>query len=115
MKVLIVEDNAEMREIIKRMVGDLVDEIRECEDGDQVLEAYEATCPDLALMDIEMQRMDGITATRRLIEAHPEARVIMVTNYPDEPLRQAALSAGACGYLLKEDLLEVRRWLQSSL
>ena len=46
MKVLIVEDNAGMREMIKRMVGDLADEISECEDGNQALAAYEGSCPD---------------------------------------------------------------------
>jgi CheY-like chemotaxis protein len=115
MKVLIVEDNAVMREMIKRMVGDLADEISECEDGNQALAAYEASCPDWVLMDIEMPGMDGITATRTLIKTHPEARVIIVTDYGDKPLRAAARAVGACGYVLKENLIEVRRWLQPSL
>ena len=113
MKCLIVEDNAQIREIIRRMVGDLADEIRECEDGDQALDAYEALRPDWALMDIEMKRMDGITATRQLIKAHPEARVIIVSNYADEPLRAAAREAGACGYVLKENLLSIRELIVS--
>jgi CheY-like chemotaxis protein len=113
MKCLIVEDNAQIREIIKRMVGDLADEIRECEDGDQALAAYEALRPDWALMDIEMKRMDGITATRQLIRAYPEARVIIVTGYADEPLRAAAREAGACGYVLKENLLAIRELIVS--
>jgi CheY-like chemotaxis protein len=112
MKCLIVEDNAQMRKLIKRMVSELADEIGECEDGDQALAAYTALRPDWTLMDIEMRRMDGITATRRLLEAYPEARVIIVTKYADEPLRAAARAAGACGYVLKENLLELRRWLQ---
>ena len=114
MKILIVEDNAVMREMIKRMVGDLADEMSECEDGNQALAAYEARCPDWVLMDLEMPGMDGITATRRLIKTHPEARVIIVTDYSDEPLRAAARAAGACGYLLKENLIELRRWLEAS-
>jgi CheY-like chemotaxis protein len=113
MKVLIVEDNAVMREMIKRMVGDLADEISECEDGNQALAAYEAGRPDWVLMDLEMPGMDGITATRRLIKTHPEARVIIVTDYGDKPLRAAARAAGACGYVLKENLIEVRRWVQA--
>jgi CheY-like chemotaxis protein len=114
MKVLIVEDNAVMREMIKRIVGDLVDEISECEDGNQALAAYEARCPDWVLMDIEMPDMDGIAATRCLIKTHPEAKVIIVTDYGDKPLRAAAYAVGACGYVLKENLFEVRRWLQPS-
>jgi two-component system response regulator DegU len=115
MKVLIVEDNAVMREMIKRMVGDLADEISECEDGNQALAAYEASRPDWVLMDIEMPGMDGITATRRLIKTHTEARVIIVTDYGDKPLRAAARAVGACGYVLKENLIEVRRWLEPPL
>jgi CheY-like chemotaxis protein len=45
-------------------ISDLADQITKCEDGDQVLAAYGALCPERALMDIEMKRMDGITATR---------------------------------------------------
>jgi CheY-like chemotaxis protein len=115
MKLLIVEDNAPMRELMKRWVGDLADQISECDDGDQVLAAYAAERPDWVLMDIEMKQINGIAATRQLLAAFPEARVVIVTNYGDESLRQAAREAGARGYVLKENLIEVRRWLQSSL
>jgi len=115
MKLLIVDDNAPMRELIKRMLGDLADEISECEDGDQALAVYAAERPDWVLMDIEMKRMNGIAATRRLLAAFPEARVVVVTNYSDQPLREAARKAGACGYVLKENLMEVRLLLQASL
>lgn len=115
MKLLIVEDNAPMRALTRRMVGDLADHISECSDGDEALAAYAAERPDWVLMDIEMKRMNGIAATRQLLAAFPEARVVIVTNYADEPLRAAAKAAGACGYVLKENLIEVRRWLQSPL
>jgi CheY-like chemotaxis protein len=115
MKLLIVEDNVPMRELMKRWVGDLADQISECDDGDQVLAAYAAERPDWVLMDIEMKRINGIAATRQLLAAFPEARVVIVTNYGDEVLRQAAREAGARGYVLKENLIEVRRWLQSPI
>jgi DNA-binding NarL/FixJ family response regulator len=108
MKLLIVEDNAPMREITKRLVGDLANQISECDDGDQALVAYAGERPDWVLMDIEMKRVNGIAATRRLLAAFPEARVVIVTNYDDEPLRQAAREAGACGYVLKENLIALR-------
>ena len=108
MKLLIVEDNAPMRELTKRLVGDLADRISECDDGDQALAAYAAERPDWVLMDIGMKRINGIAATRQLLAAFPEARVVIVTNYDDEPLRQAAREAGACGYVLKENLIALR-------
>ncbi len=68
MKLLIVEDNAPMREVMKRMVGDLADQISECSDGDEVVAAYAAEQPDWVLMDIEMKRIErhrGDPATAR--------------------------------------------------
>lgn len=115
MKLLIVEDNARMRQMMKRMVGDLADHISECFDGDEALAAYAAEQPDWVLMDIEMKRMNGIAATRQLLAAHPEASVVIVTNYSDQTLREAAQKAGARGYVLKENLIDVRRLLEVSL
>jgi CheY-like chemotaxis protein len=112
MKVLIVEDNTTVRLLLRRMLGDLVEHWYECSDGDEVLDCYRAWQPDWVLMDIAMQRLDGIEATRRLKAASPEVRVVIVTSYNDAALRAAAQAAGACGYVLKEDLLELRRLLQ---
>ena len=62
-------------------------------------------------MDWEM-RTDGLTATRRLVEAHPEARILIVTQHDDEELREAALEAGARGFVLKDDLLSIGAFLE---
>jgi CheY-like chemotaxis protein len=112
MKVLIVDDNTTVRKLLRQMLGDLVEHWSECSDGDEVLDCYRARQPDWVLMDIAMQRLDGIEATRWLKAAFPEARIVIVTSYNDAALRAAAQAAGACGYVLKEDLLELRRLLQ---
>ena len=52
-------------------------------------------------------------ATRMITEVDPAARIIIVTNYDGADLREAARLAGACGYVLKEDLFEVRRLLEA--
>lgn len=114
MRLLIVDDNAAMRRLIGKIVADLVDDIRECADGAEALAIYQQCQPDLALMDIEMQRMDGLAATREIIAAYPEAKIVIVSRHSDEQTRQAAREAGACGYILKDNLLEVRRLLQAS-
>jgi CheY-like chemotaxis protein len=113
MKVLIVEDDRAMRELMKRMVGDLVDRFCECDDGRDALAAYEADRPDWVLMDIRMKDIDGLAATEQIVNAWPGARVLIVTSYGDASLREAARLAGAYGYVLKEDLLEIRRWLET--
>ncbi len=89
MTVLIVEDNAEMRRLLKGVVRQWAETAYECEDGDEALAAYAAHRPDWVLMDIEMKRMDGIAATQQILTADPAAKVIIVTHYdhaePDDP------------------------------
>ena len=114
MCLMIVDDNPEMRRVMRRTLASVSTAIVECEGGDEAFDAYARWRPDWVLMDIEMELGDGITATRNIIAAFPEARVIIVTGYGDEPLRAAAQAAGACGYVLKENLFELRRLLQAS-
>jgi CheY-like chemotaxis protein len=111
MKLLIVEDNPEMRRLMKRMLGGFDTEISECEDGSEVIASYARIEPDWVLMDITMKDVDGLTATRQLLARWPDARVLMVTNHTDEMLRSEARAAGARGYVLKENLIEVRQML----
>ena len=54
-----------------------------------------------------MKTADGIAIAGQLYAAFPEAKIVIVTNYDDADLRQAAREAGACGYVLKENLLAV--------
>jgi two-component system chemotaxis response regulator CheY len=111
MVLLIVDDNPTMRRLIGKIVADLVDDIRECSDGAEALFAYSQWHPDLTLMDIEMQQMDGLSATREIIAVDPEAKIVIVSRHGDEPFRVAAREAGACGYVLKENLIDLRQLL----
>jgi DNA-binding NarL/FixJ family response regulator len=113
MRLLIVEDNANVRRLIRSIVKGIA-EIAECDDGAQALAAYRQSRPDWVLMDIKMAAVNGIQAAREIKAAFPEARIVMVTNYDDAELREAARNAGASRYLLKENLLEIRRLLESS-
>jgi two-component system response regulator DegU len=113
MSLLIVEDNANMRRMLKSLLADLASVIHECADGAEALAVYAARRPDWVLMDIAMKDLDGISATRQIKAAYPDARIIIVTGYDEADLRQAAREAGACGYVLKENLLELRQRLQS--
>ena|SRR5688572_32930223 len=107
MKILIVEDSLSVRQLLKSMVASVAVEITECGDGGEALALYRREKPDFVLMDIDLVKMDGITATRKIKAGDPNARIIMVTNYDESDLREAAQKAGACGYVLKENLLEV--------
>jgi two-component system response regulator DegU len=107
MKVLIVDDNASMRRMIRGIIQLLAAEIHECADGGEAFQMYARVLPDWVLMDIAMKPIDGITATRQIIVAYPQARILMVTNYNDDDLRREAKEAGACQYVIKEDLLKI--------
>lgn len=107
MTILIVEDNPTVRRLIRRATCDIADNVVECEDGADSLEAYVAHRPDIVLMDVRMPRMDGLTATRKLLRAYPAAKVIILTDYNDDELRSAAREAGACAFALKHNLTEL--------
>ena len=111
-RLLIVDDSDEMRRLIADLLKDLTESVVECSDGAEALAAYRAHHPDWVLMDIRMPRLDGIAATRQIIAAFAEARIMIVTDYDDANLRQAAQQAGAREYVLKEDLLALRHILQ---
>lgn len=111
MILLIVDDNQQMRRLIRSVVGDLAEAITECCDGAFALAAYTENLPDWVLMDIRMKEMDGLMATRQIKASYPEAHVCIVTDYDDSELRQAAYEAGAEGYVVKEDLSRLRHVL----
>jgi CheY-like chemotaxis protein len=109
--VLIVDDSDEIRRMLREVVADVADPIYECGDGGEACAAYTTHRPDWVLMDISMVPIDGITATRQIVERFPTARIVIVTQHDDVPFRAAAQEAGACGYVLKDNLFEVRRFL----
>ena len=100
----IVEDNQGMRNLIKNLYSAYFDKVLECEDGFEAYEVYEHNKSNWVLMDIVMKEMDGITATKQITDSFPDAKIVIVTDYDDNELRKKAKSAGACNYVLKEDL-----------
>jgi len=113
LKLLIVEDSAPVRRLIKSVVADLAEEIYECANGTEALTEYSRYQPDFVLMDIRMSLMDGIAATRQIRKADPGARIIIVTDYDQIDLREAAKRAGAIGYVVKDNLLDLVSFLKA--
>lgn len=112
-KILIVDDREPARQMIKRYLRHLANEFCECADGADALDFYRTFSPDWVLMDWEMKRMDGLTATRAIVGAFPAARVLMITQYCDDELRRAAVDAGACGFFPKDELLDLTEFFKN--
>jgi DNA-binding NarL/FixJ family response regulator len=103
MRVLLVDDHA----VVRHGLGDLltsagIDVVGSLDDGALAEEAVRELAPDLVLMDLSMPRMDGIDATRAVLAARPETKVIILTSFAEHARLHAALEAGAVGYLLKD-------------
>jgi len=92
-----------MREGLRTLLEleDDLEVVGEAENGREALALYEATRPDVVLMDIRMPEMDGVEATRRLRQRWPDAQVIILTTFDDDEYVFDGLRAGAQGYLLK--------------
>jgi DNA-binding NarL/FixJ family response regulator len=112
-RVLLADDQAMVRagfRMILEMQGDMV-VVGEAADGAETIAAVRRLRPDIVLMDIQMPGMDGLEATRRIVQMHDEVntRVLMLTTFERDDYIFEALRAGACGFLLKnatpEDLV----------
>ncbi len=102
-RVMLVDDHAVVRSGLCSflMVYDDFELVGEAENGLQAVQRAAALQPDVILMDLIMPEMDGAAAIRRIREANPRIQIIALTSFRDEKLVQAALQAGAIGYLLK--------------
>ncbi|WP_010647412.1 response regulator [Oceanobacillus massiliensis] len=78
-----------------------IDVIAEADDGGPAVGQALQLRPDIILMDLVMKEMDGIEATRKIIEQWPEAKIIIVTSFLDDEKVYPALEAGATSYMLK--------------
>ena len=104
LRILIADDDARLRRIVRQVLDGIAAEVYEAADGREAVEVCVDRCPDWALLDLRMSPVDGLRALVEIRARVPETRVVIVSQYDDAGLRTRALRAGACAYLLKENL-----------
>jgi two-component system, NarL family, invasion response regulator UvrY len=102
--VLVVDDQLPFRSaartVVKLTAGFEV--VGEAGSGEEAVELFDSLAPDLVLMDINMDGISGIEATRRITAAHPDARVVLLSTYDEDDLPADARTCGAIAYVHKE-------------
>jgi DNA-binding NarL/FixJ family response regulator len=103
-RVLLADDHRLVRAGLAGLLGTAADieVVGEAADGRQAVELSEATDPDVILMDLSMPVLDGIEATRQILDRTPSIRVIALTSFADQAKVGDMLASGAVGYLLKD-------------
>jgi DNA-binding NarL/FixJ family response regulator len=107
-RVVLADDQTLVREGLTLMLGlmDGVEVAAVAADGEEAVAAVDAQRPDVALLDLRMPRVDGVEATKRIRESHPQVEVVVLTTYADDESVMSALRAGARGYLTKDATAE---------
>jgi DNA-binding NarL/FixJ family response regulator len=102
-RVLVVDDQTVVREGLEMLLGlsPGIEVVGAAADGDEAVGLVAERRPDVVLMDLRMPRCDGVEATRRITQAYPATRVVVLTTYADDASIFGALEAGALGYLTK--------------
>ena len=112
---VVIADDQDMVRSGLRLILELggIEVVGEASDGEEAVAAALEHLPDVVLMDLRMPHVDGIEATRRIVEARPETRVVLLSTYDADSLPAAASTCGAVRYVHKVDfspavLVEVR-------
>jgi DNA-binding NarL/FixJ family response regulator len=102
--VVVADDQAAVREGLVLLLGTLpgITVVGQAEDGAAAVQTVAATDPQVVLMDLNMPRLGGVEATRRIRADHPQTQVVVLTTYSDDESIIGALQAGALGYLTKD-------------
>ena len=105
MKIIIVDDDCLVAGALKTIleVNEDVEVLATGADGKEACELYERYEPDVLLMDIRMEKMDGLEASRSILSRHPKANILLLTTFSDDEYIIKALNLGVKGYILKQD------------
>lgn len=103
-RVLVADDNEEVREVLASILAEDFDVIRAVTDGGAALAAVTQLLPDVAILDISMPVLNGIEVARRIRDGSHRVAVVVLTCFSDVDVFEAACDAGLLGYVTKERL-----------
>lgn len=111
MKLMIVDDHAGTREMIRQLLEASDFSFCECATGEEAIQRAADFKPDWVTLDIHMNGMNGMNAATQIKKENPASRIIIVTAENHSFFRRMANQAGAAGFVCKENLLELRALL----
>jgi len=111
MRIMIVDDNDLMLKEISKSVALKTDTVMECKNGESAVLSCSDFNPDWILMDIRMEKMNGILAAEKIKAVMPDVNIAFITSYDNYSYRQAAKSLGIEHYFMKTNLLDIRKVL----
>ena len=105
MNIIIVDDDAFVSASLKIILESYSDitVLATGANGHDAISLYDTYIPDVLLMDIRMEGMDGLTASKEIITGHPDAKILLLTTFADDDYIIKAIRTGAKGYILKQD------------
>lgn len=103
-RVLIADDHPIVRQGLELVINSQPDLtlVGQAANGEEVIQKFSATRPDIVVMDLHMPVMDGLTAIKEIIRISPGAQILAITSFPDDEMVIAAIQAGASGMILKD-------------
>ena len=102
-RLMLVDDHSVLRQGMRRTFEEEgYDVVAEANDGNEAIRLAAQFSPDVIVMDVSMPGMDGVEATRRIVTANPDQRIVMLTMHIDHAVMNDALKAGAIGYITKD-------------
>jgi DNA-binding NarL/FixJ family response regulator len=113
MNLLIVDDHAGVRALIRDIVGTMAAKICECASGEDAVTACATFSPDCVTMDLRMGGMHGLAAVQKIRQLYPAANIVVVTQFDHDILRERAQRAGADGFVTKDNLTQLKGYIES--
>lgn len=112
-KLMLVEDNINMRSYLKTILNGSCEVVAESGSGKQAVNLYEKWKPDFVLMDIELEELDGLTAAKAILKSNSEAKIVFLTQYKDQTLKQKIEQMSNAHYFTKEHIHLVKKFFEN--